>query len=124
MKIIILIITILISINFYFKKNIRYYSKKDLKKMSTEITLTKKKNLTSEFLKLKLSEKKIDYYKILEKIDITPKELLCVLSGKYNINTKRNLERYLSIVELIFLEFGIDKKILLEIWEITIKNTF
>lgn len=58
MKIIILIITILISINFYFKKNIRYYSKKDLKKMSTEITLTKKKNLTSEFLKLKLSEKK------------------------------------------------------------------
>lgn len=117
MKLLILLLPVaLILIYFYYKKKTLKYSKKDFQTMIQDIILRKKQVITFEFLELKRREKNISISKLIKETEIEEKELVKILSGGYELSTKKELERYLNLVELLFLEIGINKIVLTEIW--------
>ncbi len=117
MKLLILLLPVaLILIYLYYKKKTLKYSKEDFQTMIQDIILRKKQVITFEFLELKRREKNISISKLIKETEIEEKELVKILSGGYELSTKKELERYLNLVELLFLEIGINKIVLTEIW--------
>ena len=117
MKLLILLLPVaLILIYLYYKKKTLKYSKEDFQTMIQDIILRKKQVITFEFLELKRREKNMSISKLIKETEIEEKELVKILSGGYELSTKKELERYLNLVELLFLEIGINKIVLTEIW--------
>lgn len=116
MKLLILLSLITILIYFYYKRKIASYTKEDLEEMIQDIFTMKKQLITFELLELKRKEKKISVSKLIRDMGIREKELIRILSGGYDLSTKEKYTRYLDLVELLFLELGINKIVLNEIW--------
>ena len=116
MKLLILLSLIIILIYFYYKRKIASYTKEDLEEMIQDIFTMKKQLITFELLELKRKEKKISVSKLIRDTGIKEKELIRILSGGYDLSTKEKYTRYLDLVELLFLELGINKIVLNEIW--------
>lgn len=116
MKLLMLLPIITILIYFYYKRKIASYTKEDLEEMIQDIFTMKKQLITFELLELKRKEKKISVSKLIRDTGIKEKELIRILSGGYDLSTKEKYTRYLDLVELLFLELGINKIVLNEIW--------
>ncbi|MDU1912352.1 hypothetical protein [Fusobacterium sp.] len=121
MKLFILLPIILILMYFYYKKKRMNYSEKDFQIIVQDIILRKKQILTLEFLELKRKEKNISISQLTKETEIGENELLKILTGGYDLSTKEKLKRYLNLVELLFLEIGINRIVLTEIWEKNLK---
>ncbi len=116
MKFLVLLPIIAIFIYFYYKRKIKNYTKEDLQIMIQDIFTMKKQLITFELLELKRKEKKISVSKLIKETDIKENELIKILSGGYDLSTEKKYLRYLDLVELLFLELGINKIVLEEIW--------
>ena len=84
--------------------------------MIQNMIIIKKQLITFELLELKRKEKKISVSKLIKETGINQLELVKILSGGYDLLTKEKYVRYLELTEFLFLELGINKIVLEEIW--------
>ncbi|MDU1912397.1 hypothetical protein [Fusobacterium sp.] len=117
MKFLVLLPILAVIIYFYYRRKIASYTEEDLEEMIQDIFTMKKQLITFELLELKRKEQKVSVSKLIRETGIEEKELIRILSGGYDLSTKEKYTRYINLVELLFLELGINKIVLEEIWK-------